>query len=132
VGGVSHFVRNAARGAPVAREAAAMSNAGKLAADAAAGVAMANANGTPDTDTCRTRQQGETLEQCVMRTLEQYFADLDGAPPHALHQMVMAAAERPLLKFAVERCTGNQSAAADLLGINRNTLRRKLQDHGLA
>ncbi len=74
---------------------------------------------------------GETIEQCVLRNLEQYFADLDGAPPHALHDMVIAAVERPLLQFAVERCAGNQSAAADLLGINRNTLHRKLLQHGL-
>jgi Fis family transcriptional regulator, factor for inversion stimulation protein len=73
----------------------------------------------------------ETLEQSVLRSLEQYFSDLDGARPHALHELVMHAVERPLLKFAVDRCAGNQSAAADLLGINRNTLRRKLVDYGL-
>ena len=75
---------------------------------------------------------GETIEQCIVRTLEQYFADLDGERPHALHEMVMTAVERPLLQFALERCGGNQSAAADLLGINRNTLRKKLVEHGLA
>lgn len=73
----------------------------------------------------------ETLEQSVLRSLDQYFSDLDGARPHALHELVMQAVERPLLKFAVDRCSGNQSAAADLLGINRNTLRRKLVDYGL-
>ena len=73
----------------------------------------------------------ETLEQSVVRSLERYFSDLDGARPHALHELVMQAVERPLLKFAVDRCAGNQSAAADLLGINRNTLRRKLVDYGL-
>ena len=75
---------------------------------------------------------GETIEQCIVRTLEQYFHDLDGARPHALHEMVMTAVERPLLKYALERCAGNQSAAAGLLGINRNTLRKKLVEHGLA
>jgi Fis family transcriptional regulator len=73
----------------------------------------------------------ETLEQSVLRSLDRYFSDLDGARPHALHELVMQAVERPLLKFAVDRCAGNQSAAADLLGINRNTLRRKLVDYGL-
>jgi Fis family transcriptional regulator len=73
----------------------------------------------------------ETLEQSVLRSLDRYFSELDGARPHALHELVMQAVERPLLKFAVERCSGNQSAAADLLGINRNTLRRKLVDYGL-
>jgi Fis family transcriptional regulator len=77
-------------------------------------------------------RSGETLEQCVMRSLNQYFEDLDGAPPHALYQMVTAAVERPLLQFAMQRSGGNQSAAAGLLGINRNTLRKKLQQQKLA
>jgi len=75
---------------------------------------------------------GETIEQCVLRSLERYFADLGGAKPHALHEMVVRAAERPALQFALERCGGNQSAAADLLGINRNTLRKKLADYKIA
>jgi Fis family transcriptional regulator len=77
-------------------------------------------------------RSGETLEQCVLRSLEQYFSDLDGARPHALHAMLITAVERPLFQFAMERAGGNQSAAAELLGINRNTLRKKLQDYGLA
>ncbi len=77
------------------------------------------------------KSTGESLEQSVFRSLEQYFANLDGAKPHALHEMVLGAIEKPLLQFALHRCEGNQSAAADLLGINRNTLRRKLQDYGL-
>ncbi len=78
-----------------------------------------------------TEQAGESLEQCVFRSLDQYFSNLDGAKPHALREMVLGAIEKPLLQFALQRCEGNQSAAADLLGINRNTLRRKLQDYGL-
>jgi Fis family transcriptional regulator len=87
------------------------------------------ANGTSHGSTA-PRHGGETIEQCIYRTLTQYFKDLDGAKPHQLHGMVIEAAERPLLKFALERCDGNQSAAADLLGINRNTLRKKLVEHG--
>lgn len=79
-----------------------------------------------------SQRGGETIEQTILRALEQYFVDLDGAPPHRLHGMVIGAAERPLLKFALDRCQGNQSAAAELLGINRNTLRKKLLEHGLA
>jgi Fis family transcriptional regulator len=57
---------------------------------------------------------------------------LDGARPHALHEMVLTAIEPPLLKFALDKAGGNQSAAAELLGINRNTLRKKLLEYGLA
>ncbi len=76
-------------------------------------------------------RSGETLEQCVIRSLEQYFEDLGGARPHALFEMVSHAVERPLLQFAMARAAGNQSAAAELLGINRNTLRKKLLQHRL-
>jgi Fis family transcriptional regulator len=76
-------------------------------------------------------REGDSLEQSVLRALEQYFADLDGAKPHALHGMVMNAVERPLLQFAMQRTNGNQSAAAELLGINRNTLRKKLTEYRL-
>jgi Fis family transcriptional regulator len=75
--------------------------------------------------------RGETIEQCIVRSLNEYFVNLDGAKPHALHEMVLQAVERPLLKFAMERTSGNQSAAADLLGINRNTLRKKLTSYGI-
>jgi Fis family transcriptional regulator, factor for inversion stimulation protein len=91
--------------------------------------ATSRANGSEAHGTGTGRRGGETLEQAVVRNLEQYFADLDGAKPHALHEMVLQAVERPLLKFALERAGGNQSAAADLLGINRNTLRKKLHDY---
>jgi Fis family transcriptional regulator len=87
----------------------------------------AEAVAAPASRTCG----GETIQDCVLRALVQYFADLDGAKPHALHEMVMSAVERPLLQFALERCTGNQSAAAELLGISRNTLHKKLVEHHL-
>ena len=87
--------------------------------------------GAPAGERASRARSGETLEQCVLRSLEQYFSDLGGARPHALHAMVITAVERPLLKFAMERTDGNQSAAAELLGINRNTLRKKLQEYRL-
>ncbi len=64
-------------------------------------------------------------------TLERYFDDLRGAEPHAVHEMIMNAVERPLLEVVMRQADGNQSKAADWLGINRNTLRRKLTDHKL-
>ncbi|MBK9243908.1 MAG: Fis family transcriptional regulator [Burkholderiales bacterium] len=84
---------------------------------------------TPATAAAAAR--GETIEQCILRSLGEYFDNLDGAKPHALHEMVLQAVERPLLKFAIARTNGNQSAAAELLGINRNTLRKKLTEYRL-
>ena len=87
--------------------------------------------GAPATERASRACSGDTLEECVRRSLEQYFSDLGGSHPHALHDMVLTAVERPLLQFAMERSDGNQSAAAELLGINRNTLRKKLQEYRL-
>jgi Fis family transcriptional regulator len=95
-------------------------------------VAKASVKAGTSTERASRARSGETLEQCVLRSLEQYFEDLDGSRPHALFEMVTTAIERPLLQFAMARSAGNQSAAAELLGINRNTLRKKLQQHKLA
>lgn len=87
---------------------------------------------SPAAANARAARRGETIEECIVRSLTQYFDDLGGAKPHALHEMVMVAVERPLLKFALDKAGGNQSAAAELLGINRNTLHKKLCGYGLA
>jgi Fis family transcriptional regulator, factor for inversion stimulation protein len=71
------------------------------------------------------------IDDCVRESLEQYFRDLRGAEPHSMHDMVMNAVERPLLDVVMKQAEGNQSKAAEWLGINRNTLRRKLVDHKL-
>lgn len=71
------------------------------------------------------------IGECVRRTLDQYFCDLDGEQPSAIYDMVIQHVERPMLACVMERAGGNQSVAARMLGINRNTLRRKLSEHGL-
>jgi Fis family transcriptional regulator, factor for inversion stimulation protein len=71
------------------------------------------------------------IDACVRDSLEQYFKDLRGAEPHSLHDMILAAAEKPLLEVVMKHADGNQSRAAEWLGVNRNTLRRKLVDHKL-
>jgi Fis family transcriptional regulator len=95
-------------------------------------VAKSSVRSGSTTERSSRQLSGETLEQCVKRSLEQYFEDLGGAPPHALYELVTAAVERPLLQFAMTRSGGNQSAAAELLGINRNTLRKKLLQQRLS
>lgn len=71
------------------------------------------------------------LEQCVIDSLEAYFNDLNGTEPHGIHGMVMQTVEKPLLQTVMRRAQYNQSLAAEWLGINRNTLRKKLKDHKL-
>ena len=71
------------------------------------------------------------IADAVVRTLDQYFRDLDGERPAAIHDMVIRNVERPMLEFVLQRANGNQRGAADMLGINRNTLRRKLTDYEL-
>ncbi len=73
----------------------------------------------------------KAIDECVRTSVEQYFKDLRGAEPAALHDLFLSAAERPLLDVVMRHAQGNQSRAADWLGINRNTLRRKLQGHKL-
>jgi Fis family transcriptional regulator len=71
------------------------------------------------------------IDDCVRASVEQHFKDLRGSEPRALHEIFLAAAEKPLLEVVLRHAQGNQSKAADWLGINRNTLRRKLLDHRL-
>ena len=71
------------------------------------------------------------IDECVRASVEKYLSDLRGAEPDRLHDLFMAAAERPLLDVVLRHTEGNQSRAAEWLGINRNTLRRKLLDHKL-
>lgn len=72
------------------------------------------------------------IAACVRRSLNRYFKDLDGEPPSEIYDMVISAVERPLLVYILDRSEGNQTRAADMLGINRNTLRKKLREHGLS
>ena len=74
---------------------------------------------------------GKTIEDCIRGSLEAYFRDLRGVEPSAMYEMIERVVERPLLEVVMERAEGNQSRAAQWLGINRNTLRRKLLDHKL-
>ena len=71
------------------------------------------------------------IDEVLRASVEQYFRDLRGAEPNGMHALFLGAAEKPLLDVVMRHADGNQSKAADWLGINRNTLRRKLLDHKL-
>lgn len=72
-----------------------------------------------------------TIEECITRSLEKYFRDLGEETPTRIYDMVMLTVERPMLESVMKRAQNNQSLASEMLGINRNTLRKKLQQHGL-
>ncbi|MGS5085408.1 MULTISPECIES: helix-turn-helix domain-containing protein [unclassified Hydrogenophaga] len=71
------------------------------------------------------------LHDCVRASLEAYFQDLDGTDPAGLHDMLVKAVEKPLLEVVMQQSQNNQSRAAQWLGLNRNTLRKKLLEHKL-
>jgi Fis family transcriptional regulator len=72
------------------------------------------------------------IAKLVRNALDDYFKDLDGAEPIcSVYDMVMNCVEKPLLETVLFHSGGNQTRAAELLGINRNTLRKKIQQYDL-
>ncbi|KPK11253.1 MAG: Fis family transcriptional regulator [Acidithiobacillales bacterium SG8_45] len=71
------------------------------------------------------------LAKCVKRSMERYFKDLNGHKAGDLYSMVIGEVEKPLLEVVMKHAASNQCRAAELLGINRNTLRKKLKLHKL-
>ena len=72
------------------------------------------------------------LGSAVQTALMCYFQDLDGHAPGNLYDMVISEVERPLFEAVMQHARGNQSKAAKILGINRSTLRKKLEQYGLS
>lgn len=71
------------------------------------------------------------IEECVRTSLEGYFRDLRGTEPDGMHDMLVRVVEKPLLEVVMQHAENNQSKAALWLGLNRNTLRKKLLEHKL-
>ncbi len=71
------------------------------------------------------------LEECVRTSLESYFTDLGGSEPDRMYDMMIRVVEKPLLEVVMQHAEQNQSRAAEWLGLNRNTLRKKLVEHKL-
>jgi Fis family transcriptional regulator len=71
------------------------------------------------------------IEESVRNSLEGYFRDLGGSEPAGLHEMLVRVIEKPLFEVVLAQAEHNQSKAALWLGLNRNTLRKKLVEHKL-
>ncbi|QKS28097.1 MAG: DNA-binding protein Fis [Accumulibacter sp.] len=73
----------------------------------------------------------DAIATCVRKALENYFHTLGGEQPVPVYEMVIRSVERPMLEVVLLQTGGNQTLAAEILGINRNTLRKKLLHHRL-
>ncbi len=78
------------------------------------------------------RKTENDLSTCVHRLVVDYFKHLDGEKCCGVHEMVMACVEKPLLEVVLSHTEGNQTQASEILGINRQTLRKKMQHYGLS
>ena len=73
----------------------------------------------------------KNLPNNIDTLLDQYFNDLGGDQPSTIYEMVINTVEKPLLIYIMNKTEGNQSKAAKMLGLNRNTLRKKLKQYNL-
>ena len=71
------------------------------------------------------------IEECIRTSLDGYFKDLRGTEPDRMYDMMVRVIEKPLLEVVMRQAAQNQSRAAEWLGLNRNTLRKKLVEHKL-
>lgn len=71
------------------------------------------------------------LADCITSNLQYYIQSCGDQKITGVYKMVLGAIEKPVLELTMQHCAGNQSAAADFLGLNRNTLRKKLLEHKL-
>ena len=76
-------------------------------------------------------KNNQTIRDCVECAMRNYFHHLDGHDATNLYEMVLAEMEAPLLQVVLEHTRGNQSRAAEILGLNRGTLRKKMKDYGM-
>jgi Fis family transcriptional regulator len=76
--------------------------------------------------------RGIPLRSHAEQALDSYFASLNGHAPAHLYELVLREVEEPLFRVVLDYVEGNQSRAADILGINRGTLRKKLRHYGIS
>ena len=91
-----------------------------------------NVNAIGDTMIDRDDNQGITqLYNAVKHSIRRYLYELDGTQPHDMYDLVLRQVEQPLLEAILEHTKGNHSTAAEYLGHNRGTLRKKLRTYNL-
>ena len=76
-------------------------------------------------------QEISQLSHAVKHSIRRYLYELDGTRPNDMYELVLKQIEQPLFEAILEHTKGNQSRAAELLGLNRGTLRKKLRSYNL-
>ncbi len=71
------------------------------------------------------------LSNAVKHSIRRYLYELDGTQPNNMYDLVLRQIEQPLFEAVLEHTKGNQSRAAEMLGLNRGTLRKKLRSYNL-
>jgi Fis family transcriptional regulator, factor for inversion stimulation protein len=96
-------------------------------------LALADSSSTqsPSVLSVASEQQDEPLRECVRGALRRYLEQMGGHSVTGIQQMVLSEVEPPMLQTVLEHCGGNQTRAADMLGMSRSTLRKKLAQYGL-
>ena len=83
------------------------------------------------TDNSHKDQEISQLYNAVKHSIRRYLYELDGGIPNEMYEMVIRQVEQPLLEAVLDHTRGNQSKAAEYLGLNRGTLRKKLRAYNL-
>lgn len=86
---------------------------------------------SPDSDNSQIIQSQQSLRYSVAEAMQRYFHDLDGQNTTGLYELVMNEVEPPLLAAAMHYTRQNQTRTAEILGVNRGTLRKKLKQYNL-
>jgi len=92
---------------------------------------VANQHIAPGAPGANNDDANRPLRDCVRQALERYFEQLDGQAVTGVYDMVMAEVEVPLLLAVLKYSRHNQSRAAEVLGLNRGTLRKKLRQYDI-
>ncbi len=79
----------------------------------------------------RKERRTQSIHCCVETALNLYFEDLDGHDTSNLYELVLSQAEKPMFEVVLKHARGNITKSAEILGINRATLRKKLKKYGL-
>ncbi|WP_086930945.1 DNA-binding transcriptional regulator Fis [Agarilytica rhodophyticola] len=86
---------------------------------------------TQANETYNSVQQDQSLRDCVEKAVSNYFQHLEGQDVTDVYEMVLAEVEAPMLEVVMKYTRHNQTKAANVLGLNRGTLRKKLKQYGL-